>query len=290
MTNLAVSQAVAPDHFYPPDPSSQVVCSIGGNVAENSGGAHCFKYGFTINYVTGLEVVLAGRRAGQARGRGARPARATTSSARSSAPRARSGSRLRITVRVVPKPESVRTLVAFFDTPVEAGEVVSAIVAAGIVPAAIEMMDKLSIRAAEGATGAGYPERRGRGAGGRARRRRGRVRAAASSRSSRSARDGGASGGARRARRGRARADLEDAQGGVRGDGADRAELLRPGQRHPAHASWPRSCAGSTSSSRGVRAAGGERLPRRRRQPPSARLLRRRRARARPSAPRSSPG
>src|ERR671914_256691 len=59
VTNLAVSHAVAPTHFFPPDPSSQIVCSIGGNVAENSGGAHCFKYGFTTNYVTGLEIVLA---------------------------------------------------------------------------------------------------------------------------------------------------------------------------------------------------------------------------------------
>src|SRR5207248_1783624 len=58
VTNIAVSHAVGPTHFYPPDPSSQIVCSIGGNVAENSGGAHCFKYGFTTNYVTGLEVVL----------------------------------------------------------------------------------------------------------------------------------------------------------------------------------------------------------------------------------------
>src|SRR6204780_889878 len=56
--NLAISQAVGPTHFYPPDPSSQIVCSIGGNVAENSGGAHCFKYGFTTNYIQALEVVL----------------------------------------------------------------------------------------------------------------------------------------------------------------------------------------------------------------------------------------
>src|SRR6201992_3117905 len=55
---MAVTSAISPTHFYPPDPSSQIVCSIGGNVAENSGGAHCFKYGFTTNYVTGLEVVL----------------------------------------------------------------------------------------------------------------------------------------------------------------------------------------------------------------------------------------
>ena len=59
VTNLEVTAAVAPDFFYPPDPSSQIVCSIGGNLAENSGGAHCFKYGFTTNYVCGLEVVLA---------------------------------------------------------------------------------------------------------------------------------------------------------------------------------------------------------------------------------------
>ena len=59
VTNTEMSKAVAPGHYYPPDPSSQIVCTIGGNVAENSGGAHCFKYGFTTNYVTGLEVVLA---------------------------------------------------------------------------------------------------------------------------------------------------------------------------------------------------------------------------------------
>src|SRR5919197_6220573 len=58
VTNTEVTRAVAPTHLYPPDPSSQIVCSIGGNVAENSGGAHCFKYGFTTNYVTGLDVVL----------------------------------------------------------------------------------------------------------------------------------------------------------------------------------------------------------------------------------------
>ena len=70
VTNIAVSEAVGPGHFYPPDPSSQIVCSIGGNVAENSGGAHCFKYGFTTNYVTGLEVVLADGADGQLGGKG----------------------------------------------------------------------------------------------------------------------------------------------------------------------------------------------------------------------------
>ena len=77
VTNLAVSRAVAPTHFYPPDPSSQIVCSIGGNVAENSGGAHCFKYGFTTNYVTGARGRAHRRHAGDARPRRARlrPAR-----------------------------------------------------------------------------------------------------------------------------------------------------------------------------------------------------------------------
>ena len=75
VTNSSVSAAVAPGFFYPPDPSSQIVCSIGGNVAENSGGAHCFKYGFTTNYVTGLELVLADGDDGPGRRLRARPAR-----------------------------------------------------------------------------------------------------------------------------------------------------------------------------------------------------------------------
>ena len=92
VTNTAVSTAVAPDFFYPPDPSSQIVCSIGGNVAENSGGAHCFKYGFTTNYVCGLEVVLPDGELVHARRRASSTRPATTCSARSSARRARSAS------------------------------------------------------------------------------------------------------------------------------------------------------------------------------------------------------
>ena len=75
VTNSTSRSAVGPDHFYPPDPSSQIVCSIGGNVAENSGGAHCFKYGFTTNYVTGLELVLPDGQLVQRRRQGARRAR-----------------------------------------------------------------------------------------------------------------------------------------------------------------------------------------------------------------------
>jgi glycolate oxidase len=157
VTNIAISEAVGPGHFYPPDPSSQIVCSIGGNVAENSGGAHCFKYGFTTNYVTGLDVVLPD---GEMVHLGAKgldtPGYDLTGAFVGS--EGTLGVATAITVRIVPSPETVRTLVAFFDSTSEAGEVVSEIVSAGIVPAAIEMMDNLSIRAAEGATGAGYPQ------------------------------------------------------------------------------------------------------------------------------------
>jgi glycolate oxidase len=156
VTNTEVSRAVGPTHHYPPDPSSQIVCSIGGNVAENSGGAHCFKYGFTTNYVTGLEVVLPDGELVQLGGKeldlpgydllGAFVGSEGTL-----------GVATKITLRVVPLPERVRTLVAFFENTSHAGQTVSDIVAAGIVPGAIEMMDQLSIEAAEGATHAGYP-------------------------------------------------------------------------------------------------------------------------------------
>jgi glycolate oxidase len=156
VTNLAVSHAVGPTHFYPPDPSSQIVCSIGGNVAENSGGAHCFKYGFTTNYVTGLDVVLADGTLVTLGGKeldmpgydllGAFVGSEGTL-----------GVATRIVLRVVPKPEAVRTLVAFFETTEEAGDVVSEIVSAGLVPGAMEMMDKLSIEAAEASVHAGFP-------------------------------------------------------------------------------------------------------------------------------------
>jgi glycolate oxidase len=152
VTNLSISRVVAPSHFYPPDPSSQIVCSIGGNIAENSGGAHCFKYGFTTNYVTGLEVVLTDGTVVELD----RDAPGYDLLGAFVGSEGTLGVATRITVRVVPRPESVRTLVAFFEHTAQAGEAVSAIVAAGIVPGAIEMMDRLSIKAAEQATGAGY--------------------------------------------------------------------------------------------------------------------------------------
>ncbi len=152
VTNLAVSKAVSPTHFYPPDPSSQIVCSIGGNIAENSGGAHCFKYGFTTNYVTALKVVLSD-------GSLVHLERDTPGYDLLGAfvgSEGTLGVATEITLRVVPAPESVRTMLAFFADTSAAGDAVSAIVDAGIVPGAIEMMDRLSIEAAEQATGAGY--------------------------------------------------------------------------------------------------------------------------------------
>jgi glycolate oxidase len=152
VTNLAVSRAVAPTHFYPPDPSSQIVCSIGGNVAENSGGAHCFKYGFTTNYVTGLRIVLSdGTVADLHRDQPGYDLLGAFVGSEGTL-----GVATEITLRVVPAPEQVRTMLAFFPDTGSAGEAVSAIVDAGIVPGAIEMMDQLSIEAAESATGAGY--------------------------------------------------------------------------------------------------------------------------------------
>lgn len=156
VTNVAISAAAGPTHFYPPDPSSQIVCSIGGNVAENSGGAHCFKYGFTTNYVTGLEVVLADGTVVELGGREADLPGYDLHGVFVGS-EGTLGIATRITLRVVPTPESVRTLVAFFDAPAAAGQAVSEIVAAGVVPGAIELMDRLSIDASEQMAGAGWP-------------------------------------------------------------------------------------------------------------------------------------
>jgi glycolate oxidase len=160
VTNIDVSKAVAPTHFYPPDPSSQIVCSIGGNVAENSGGAHCFKYGFTTNYVTGLKVVLPDGTVEQLGGKSVDNPEYDLLGAFVGS-EGTLGVAVEITLRVVPKPAAVRTLVAFYDSMAEAGQTVSDIVGSGLVPAAMEIMDRLSIEAAEGATHAGYPTEAG---------------------------------------------------------------------------------------------------------------------------------
>jgi len=155
--NLEVTGRVAAaDFFYAPDPSSQSVCSIGGNVAENSGGAHCLKYGFTTTHVLGLEVVLPDGSLVHMGGKtldapGYDLAGVFVGS------EGTLGIATKITLRIVKRPECVRTLLAAFNGPTEAGAAVSGIIAAGMLPAAIEMMDNLAIQAAEAAVHANYP-------------------------------------------------------------------------------------------------------------------------------------
>jgi glycolate oxidase len=158
VTNLAVTQEVAGHgYYYAPDPSSQVVCSVGGNVAENSGGAHCLKYGFTTNHVLGLEVVLPDGELVHLGGKtldapGYDLVGAFVGS------EGTLGIATKITLRLTRRPEAVRTLLAAFSSTDEAGEAVSEIIAAGILPAATEMMDALALEAAEAAVHAGYPK------------------------------------------------------------------------------------------------------------------------------------
>ena len=156
VTNAAISAAAAPfGLYYAPDPSSQIVCSIGGNVAENSGGAHCLKYGFTTNHVLGMEVVLPdgtvtwlGGEAWESPGYDLRGVFIGSEGTL--------GIATKVAVRLLPLPEAVSTLVADFRSPAAAGEAVTSIIAAGIVPAAVEMLDQLAIQACEAATHAGF--------------------------------------------------------------------------------------------------------------------------------------
>lgn len=156
--NLDVTKKVAPyGYFYAPDPSSQSVCTIGGNVAENAGGAHCLKYGFTTTHVVGVEVVLSDGSlitlGGKAPDRPGYDLCGVFVGSEGTL-----GVATKVTLRIVRRPEEIQTLVAAFETIEAAGEAVSRIIAAGIVPAAAEMMDRLSLQAAEAAVHAGYPE------------------------------------------------------------------------------------------------------------------------------------
>jgi glycolate oxidase len=155
--NLEISRRLAPDYYYAPDPSSQQVCTIGGNVAENSGGAHCLKYGFTTNHVLGAKVVLAD---GSVVALGGPVLDAPGYDLRG----ALVGSEgmlcvvTEVTLRILRKPQATRTFLATFPSTDEAGDAVSLIIAAGIVPAAIEMMDRLAIVAIKAATGVDWPD------------------------------------------------------------------------------------------------------------------------------------
>ena len=157
VVNLQLTREALPQgYYYAPDPSSQQVCSIGGNVAENSGGAHCLKYGFTANHVTGVEfvtpsgeVVQIGGKAPDAPGYDLLGAVVGSEGTL--------GIATQVTVRLTRSPEDVRTLLAAFPDTDQAGAAVSAIIGAGVIPAAIEMMDALAIEAAEAAVQCGYP-------------------------------------------------------------------------------------------------------------------------------------
>jgi glycolate oxidase len=157
-TNLSVSEAARPfGYFYAPDPSSQVVCSVGGNVAENSGGAHCLKHGFTANHVTGLELVTpAGELTWVGDGTGAAPGYDLLGVLTGS--EGTLGIVTKVVVKLTRIPQLVKCLLAAFETTGAGGTAVSAIIGAGIVPAAIEMMDALAIEAAEAAVACRYPE------------------------------------------------------------------------------------------------------------------------------------
>jgi glycolate oxidase len=156
--NLDVTGRVAPQQFfYAPDPSSQSVCSIGGNVAENSGGAHCLKYGFTTTHVLGLEVVLPDGSLVPLGGKTLEtPGYDLTGVFVGS--EGTLGIATKVILRIVKRPECIRTLLAAFPSTNDAGAAVSDIIAAGMLPAAIEMMDHLAIQAAEAAVHANYPD------------------------------------------------------------------------------------------------------------------------------------
>jgi glycolate oxidase len=156
--NLQVTKAATPyGYYYAPDPSSQQICSIGGNVAENSGGAHCLKYGFTTNHVVGAQIVAPDGELVQLGGR-APDAPGYDLLGAFVGSEGTLGIATEVTLRLVRLPQAVRTLLAAFETTDQAGAATSAIIGAGVVPAAVEMMDALAIEAAEAAVSCGYPE------------------------------------------------------------------------------------------------------------------------------------
>jgi glycolate oxidase len=156
VTNLEITRRVAPHgYYYAPDPSSQQVCSIGGNVAENSGGAHCLKYGFTVHHVLALDFVLPDGELVHIGGANDIPGPDLLGLVIGS--EGTLGIATKVVVRIVRRPETVQTLLAAFDGIDQAGGAVSDIIGAGIVPAAVEIMDALTIRAVEAAVQPGFP-------------------------------------------------------------------------------------------------------------------------------------
>ncbi len=157
VTNAAISAAVASEQFYyAPDPSSQIACTIGGNVAENSGGVHCLKYGVTANNLLGLEVVLMDGTVLRLGGKRGDPGGYDLMGVLTGS-EGLLGVVTEVTVRILRAPEVRRAMMIGFADVVDAGRCVGAVIAAGIIPAGMEMMDRLAIGAAEAFCGAGYP-------------------------------------------------------------------------------------------------------------------------------------
>lgn len=157
VTNLSITQAVAERGFYyAPDPSSQIACSIGGNVAENAGGVHCLKYGMTTNNLLGVEVVLADgevlRLGGKTMDPGGLDLLGVVTGSEGLL-----GVVTEVTVRILPRPETQRAVLLGFESVEAAGACVGAVIASGVIPAGMEMMDRPSIHAAEAFVHAGYP-------------------------------------------------------------------------------------------------------------------------------------
>ncbi len=157
VTNLAVSNAVAHEGFYyAPDPSSQIACTIGGNVAENSGGVHCLKYGMTTNNILGLEMVLITGEVIRLGGKHMDPGGYDLIGVVTGS-EGLLGVVTEVTVRILKRPETARAVLVGFPSSEDAGACVSRIIGAGIIPGGMEMMDRPAIHAAEAFVNAGYP-------------------------------------------------------------------------------------------------------------------------------------
>ncbi|MDA8383123.1 MAG: FAD-binding protein [Betaproteobacteria bacterium] len=155
--NLAISEAAASHGlYYAPDPSSQIACTIGGNVAENAGGVHCLKYGLTVHNVLGLNVVP-GEGELVSIGTGTLDSPGYDLLALMTGSEGMLAIIVEVTVRLLPRPERAQVALAAFDDIAKAGEAVGALIAGGMVPAALEMMDRLAVQAAEDFVRAGYP-------------------------------------------------------------------------------------------------------------------------------------
>jgi glycolate oxidase len=157
VTNLGITKEVEHEGFYyAPDPSSQIACSIGGNVAENSGGVHCLKYGLTTNNVLGVQMVLIDGTVVRLGGKHL-DSEGYDLLGLVNGSEGLLGVVTEVTVRILKKPESARAVLLGFPSNEQAGDTVAGIIASGIVPAGVEMMDKVAIKAAEDFVQAGYP-------------------------------------------------------------------------------------------------------------------------------------